>query len=262
MTRHGAVGSRRAARGAAVLLFTSIGSVFGLSCGMPPGQFVIVQNQVPLNGTCAIPAEVSNAYRGSGELDVRLVQSGATVGYAVFPVMKNNLEPSEGSADLNRIKVQAFDVDVGLPEDTVSGPLFDLFARLENERPDLLHYSIPFSASVSSGGGNTSASVDALPADLAREIRGTSYLSTTAFAYLTTTIHARGKTDGNRSVTSDAFVYPIRVCDGCLIASVSPCPVTTTPNYLGNACNVAQDDLVDCCSVGTGLVCPPRVAAQ
>jgi hypothetical protein len=223
---------------------------------------VIVQNQVPLSGGCAIPAEVSNSYRGSGDLDVRLVQAGAPVGYAVFPVMKNNLEPPEGTADLNRIKVQAFDVDVGLPADAPAGAIADLFARLENERPDLLHYSIPFSASISSGGGNTSAAVDAIPAELAREIRGTNFLSTTAFAYLTTTIHARGKTDGNRSVTSDPFVFPVRVCDGCLIASVSPCPVSSEPTYMGNACNVAQDDMVDCCSVGTGLVCPPRVAAQ
>lgn len=244
-------------------MFSSIlGSAFGLSCGTPPGQFVIVQNQVPLSGSCAIPADVTNVYRGSGDLDVRLVQANAAVGYAVFPVMKNNLPPPEETADLNRIKVQAFDVDIGLPADTLSGPIVDLFARLETDRPDLLHYSIPFSASISSGGGNTSAAVDAIPADLAREIRTANFLSTTAFAYVTTTIHARGKTDGNRSVTSDPFVFPVRVCDGCLIASVSPCPVTSEPANLGNACNVAQDDMVDCCSVGTGLVCPPRVAAQ
>jgi hypothetical protein len=261
MTRHGAVGPTRAAKGGAALLF-SIVSTLGLSCGSPPGQFVIIQNQVPVTGGCGIPAAVSNAYRGSGDLDVRLVQTNATVGYAVFPVMQNNLPPPEDEADLNRIKVQGFDVDVALPEDAPPGPITDLFARLETEKPYLLHYSIPFSASISSGGGNTSAAVDAVPAALAQEIRNTGELTTTAFAYLTTTIHVRGQTDSKRSVTSDPFVFPVRVCDGCLIASVSACPVTTEPTHLGNACNVAQDDPVDCCTLGTSLVCPPRVAAQ
>jgi hypothetical protein len=238
----------------------SIMSTLGLSCGTPPGQFVIIQNQVPVGGGCAIPAAITNSFRGVGELDVRLVQANAPFGYALFPVMKNNLPPSEDSTDLNRIKVDSFDVDISLPEDAPEGPIRTLFDDLEVRRPDLLHYSVLFNASVSSGGGNTSAFLDAIPAELAREIRNTAVLQTTAFAYVTTTIHARGQTDGKRSVRSDPFVYPVRVCEGCLIASVSPCPVTTAPANTGNACNVAQDDPVDCCSVGTGLVCPSRVA--
>lgn len=258
MTRHVVLGSTRAAKGAAALLF----SIVGLGCGMPPGQFVIVQNQVPVEG-CAIPADVGNAYRGSGDLDVRLVLAGAPFGYAVFPVMQNNLPPAEQGTDLNRIKVSSFEVDVSLPEPADSpGPLQPLFNGLETSQAFLLHYSIPFSASVSSGGGNTSAAVNAIPADLARAIRASGILETKEFAYVTTTIRARGETDSGRSVTSDPFVYPVRVCDGCLIASVSACPVTVVPTHPGNACNIAQDESVDCCTAGSSLVCPPRVAAQ
>lgn len=255
MTRHGAVASTRAAKGGAVLLF----SILGLGCSLPPGQFVIIQNQVPSEG-CAIPASISSVYRGSGDLDVRLVNTGAPVGYAMFPVMQNNLPSSTEASDLNRIKVTAFDVDIGLPADTTSGELFNLFQGLEGSNPELLHYSILFSASISSGGGNTSAAVDAIPTDLARAIRTSGILSSTAFAYLTTTIRARGDTDGGRAVTSDPFVYPVRVCDGCLISNMGSCPVTQTPTHLGNACNIAQDESIDCCTSGTSLVCPPRVA--
>src|SRR6478752_1029261 len=111
MTRHGVLGSTRAAKGAAVLLF----SIVGMGCGLPPGQFVIIQNQVPAEG-CAISAAVGNSYRGTGALDVRLVLPGAPFGYAVFPVMQNNLPPSQEGSDLNRIKVTGFSVDIGVPD--------------------------------------------------------------------------------------------------------------------------------------------------
>jgi hypothetical protein len=249
MTRHGAVESSRATKGAAALLF----AVVGLGCGMPPGQFVIIQNQVPTGEGCGIPASITPAYRGSGDLDVRLVSSGASLGYAVFPVMKNNLAASAEASDLNRIKVDSFDVDIELPEE---------LAQLANDHDADLHYSIKYSASVSSGGGSTSAAVNAIPAALARAIRDTGYLTTMAFAELTTTIRARGETDSGRSVTSDPFVFPVRLCDGCLIASTSACDVAPEPTHLGNACNVAQDDAVDCCTSGTNLVCPSSGSAQ
>jgi hypothetical protein len=120
---------------------------------------------------------------------------------------------------------------------------------------------VPFSGSVASGGGNTSASVDGLPAELARRIRATNVLMTTDFIYVNTTIHARGSTL-NSSLRSDAFTFPIRVCDGCLIAHVDVCPFTMAAANPGNACNVAQDEAVDCCITGTQLVCPPTVSSK
>ncbi|HXI55103.1 MAG TPA: hypothetical protein VNO55_03540, partial [Polyangia bacterium] len=73
---------------------------------------------------------------------------------------------------------------------------------------------------------------------------------------------ARIRVSGDRSgtVDSDPFLFPIRVCDGCLIGRVETCPFTTPPTNTGNACNVAQDEVVDCCSTGDNLTCPASVA--
>ena len=40
------------------------------------------------------------------------------------------------------------------------------------------------------------------------------------------------------------------------------CPYGAAPANLGNPCNPAQDTPVDCCSSGTGLICPPTVVQQ
>ena len=64
----------------------------------------------------------------------------------------------------------------------------------------------------------------------------------------------------SESIESDPFVYPLAICEGCLVASVQPCPVSAAPNRTGNPCNIAQDAPVDCCQSGSDLVCPSVVS--
>ena len=92
-----------------------------LGCGQPPDQFIIVQDQVPLAG-CLIPTTIGSVYQSEGFMDARLVLPGATVGYEIFPVVKNNL-PGEGTGagDPNRIALSAFEVDVAAADDAPDG---------------------------------------------------------------------------------------------------------------------------------------------
>ena len=62
------------------------------ACGRVPGQFEIVQNQVPQPG-CLIDTS-ETLYRGDGTLDLALVQPGALAAYIIFPLLKNNLPAS------------------------------------------------------------------------------------------------------------------------------------------------------------------------
>jgi hypothetical protein len=241
-----------------------------IQCGTTPGQFVIIQNQVPTAG-CVIPADKGAIYRGTGEMDVRLVRDQAEVGYIIFPLLQNNLPAPAGgqTIDSNRIALSSFKVDVRLPADAPADDITNLFNnQLMTSAPDgsggpdpLIHFSVPTSGSVASGGGNTASGVVAVPAQLARRIRDTRVLETTPYVYLMASIRAHGGTL-NGGLDSDAFDYPIRVCDGCLIASRDICPVAQKPANPGNDCNVAQDALVDCCLAGSGLVCPSLVSSQ
>jgi hypothetical protein len=232
-----------------------------LGCGRTPGQFLIVQNQSP-QMNCVIPADVSALYQGKGKLDVRLVQDQALTAYYVFPLLENDLPPPTAgqSEDPNRIALSGFDVDLSI---LGSAPpmITTLFQSLDadpNNRA-LLHFRLPWSGSVASGGGHTATTVDAVPATLARRIRDTGELETTAFFELEATITATGdRLAGN--IDSDPFSYPVVICEGCLIANVASCPYQTAVTNQGNACNVAQDDPVDCCSQSGALVCPPTVS--
>jgi hypothetical protein len=242
-------------------------------CGLPPGQFIIIQDQVPDQG-CVIPTTLGSVYQGTGYLDTRIVSATAQIGYEMFPLLQNNLSPPDNqTADPNRIALSGYDVHVTLP-DLASGPIVDLFNGLEGPQPDtglpstLVEFSVPTSGSVASGGGNTSSALIVVPGELARRIHDsgamTGGFATVPYFYLTATVRARGKTLQG-SVESDAFNFPIRVCDGCLIAdadSIPACPVTQAPANTGNVCNVAQDGFVDCCALGDELICPSVVASQ
>jgi hypothetical protein len=228
------------------------------SCGTPPGQFIIIQDQVPQNG-CVVPADLSAIYRDSGDLDLSLVNNSAETGYLFFPLMQNNAPAATSGIDANRIALSEFQVDLSVADD--APPLIVSLFR-NGTVANLTKFSVPTSGSVASGGGNTSGSVNAVPAELARRMLGQNALVAPGdFFYLTATVRAQGKTL-TKTVTSDAFNFPIRVCNGCLATDLGICPLAQAGTNSGNACNVAQDETVDCCELGTSLVCPPVVGAK
>ncbi len=238
-----------------------------LGCGQPPDQFIIIQNQVPGSG-CVIPTTLGSDYRATGVIDVSLVATDADVGYAIFPLLENNLPgPSGGQAgDPNRIALSSYQIDVDFVEDAPDA-IKTMFGALQATQDQKIRYSEPTSGSVASGGGTTSSGVNGINGDLARLIRNSGVFQQGAAPFhLMSTIRAVGKTV-TRSVTSDPFHFPILVCDGCLIANavdrkVPVCPALSAPNT-GNVCNIAQDEAVDCCTTNGGqLVCPASVATK
>lgn len=232
------------------------------SCGTPPGQFIIIQDQVPQSG-CAIPATLSDMYMDSGTLDMSLVNANADTGYLFFPVMQNNAPAAASGIDANRIALSEFEVDLSLG-DGAPASIVNMFQK-DASVAKLIEFSVPTSGSVSSGGGNTSGTVNVVPAKLAQLMLGQSGQKTLTspadFFYLMATVRAQGKTL-TQTVTSDPFHFPIRVCDGCLANDVGICPLAQAGANTGNPCNIAQDQTVDCCELGTALVCPPVVGAK
>jgi hypothetical protein len=237
------------------------------ACGRVPGQFEVLQNQVPQPG-CVIPAEAGNEYRGDGRLDLSLVRSGATSAYYVFPLVKNNF-PGSGSSgpDANEIDVKSFAVDISAYQrGTVPPGVQSLFDSLEASPGtadySLLHYSQPWAVTIESGGGTAATLVGAFPVDLAARVAATGEVGISASSMLVNLRIRIFGTTNTQTVESDPFDFPLHVCTGCLVANVAPCPYTAAPLNTGNDCNVAQDNYVDCCSLNGQLVCPPLVSAQ
>ena len=228
------------------------------ACGRVPGQFEIVNNQVP-SANCAVPVS-DTVYQGQGTLDAKLVRSGAGSAYYVFPLLRNNLSGASGDGvDANKIVLTSFAVDISV----LSGPpevtaLVDML-NADPSLSALLHYQTPWSGSLGSGGGELSAIVAAFPVELAGRMLGTLGLSVQPSTFVNLRIRSFGHTT-TRDMESDPFDYPVAVCDGCLVANTGPCPFSTTPANMGNPCNVAQDYPVDCCTAGNDLICPAVVS--
>jgi hypothetical protein len=235
-------------------------------CGRVPGQFEILQNQVPQAG-CVIPADEGNLYRGQGVLDLQLVRPGSTSAYFVFPLVKNNLPGATGEGpDGNEIDVSSFAVDImASRQGTMPARVQDLFDSLNGAAGSadyaLLHYSLPWAVTIRSGGGTAATLVGAFPVDLASRILATGDVGVSPQSLLLNLrIRVFGSTN-TQDMESDPFDFPLYVCAGCLIGNLLPCPFAGAANT-GNECNVAQDNVVDCCSLNDQLICPPLVGSQ
>jgi hypothetical protein len=231
-----------------------------VACGRIPGQFEILNDQVP-TATCTIPTE-ETVYSGQGVLDLSLVRGGQESAYFFFPLLKNNLAGSTDGTDTNKIFLSSFAVDIsvlsGAPTNTQA--LFNMLnANAGDPSYALLHYRTPWSGSVDSGGGLLSAAVPAFPVDLAAQILKLQEIGVAPSLFVNLRVRAFGSTT-SRGIESDPFDYPIAICDGCLVANTQPCPYSSMPANPGNPCNPAQDNPVDCCLSGDTMICPPVVA--
>lgn len=227
-------------------------------CGAAEGQFFIVHNQVPSEG-CVIPVDKAAPYQGEGVLDVAVPMTNPEAAYLLFPLLENDLPAdAEGVSSPNRIALTGFEIDLT----AIGGP--DAFRSFfdsavgDPERAGLVRYQVPWSGSVDPGGGTTSATTNALPAEAARRLRDTGALAGGSIGLVNARVRAVGRTS-SATLRSDAFNYPIRVCQGCLIRRTSACPLAA-PIASGGICNAGQDATIDCCTVGATLVCPATVA--
>lgn len=231
------------------------------ACGRVPGQFEILNDQVPLPGAllgCTIPINPT-MYQGDGLLDLSIVRSDFTSGYLFFPLIENNLPGSINSAiDSNEIQMTGFQVDITLAGAPAPAAVQTVFAGAGA----LVHYQVPWSGGVSSGGGQLSAIVDAFPVALAQQLGSAGGFGTAPTVTVDLQMEAQGKTNSGQNMTSDPFHFPLRLCSGCLVGNVMPCPYPAAPANPGNPCNPAQDELVDCCTENGALICPPPVAQQ
>jgi hypothetical protein len=225
------------------------------TCG-EEARFFIVQNQVP-SRECIVSTERSKAYIGEGRLDVSLVGAEQPFAYYLFPLLQNDLprigEP--GAPEPNRLFIKGFRVSVGLGVGA-SAPaqqVFDALAADETAR----RFLDPWAATLEPGGGLLTVNVSAVPGEIARRLRQAKAFETNPIVNLMVTIKAIGERAVG-DMESTPFRFPIQVCEDCLISFVGSCPIAAR-QYAGHACNIAQDDPIDCCVDGAVARCPAPV---
>jgi hypothetical protein len=196
-----------------------------------------------------------SVYAGEGILDLDLVGNDVFA-YMLFPLIQNDFPATGGGGapEPNRMFVRAFRLRVE-PGAGAPAAVTSLFEKLEGADAThaLVEFQEPWAATIDPGGGVLAAAVGAIPGELARQLRATRALESSPRVPLIVRLRAVGKRrDGE--LESDEFVYPVRLCQGCLANVVGTCP--HAPANTGNPCNPAQDFTVDCCQAGAELVCP------
>lgn len=212
-------------------------------CTTDAGEsMIILQNQVPEAG-CVIPTDEGSVFRGAGRIDVR-----AGEGYVFTPLVRSLVLAAGSSPRV--IAVRGADVDVTFPDGFFSAAEED---ELRDDR--LTRFSQAFSGSLLPDGGVTSFGFVTVPRGLLDRLGDA--LGDGEEVQLTTEVSIFGDLDGG-DVSSDPFIYPIIVCDGCMTIDNGDCAAIGDDfePSLGGECNALQDVAVDCCSSGDQLVCP------
>lgn len=210
----------------------------------------IVQAQV-LDGTdCTVPGEPTTKQRTSGTLDVDLPVTWP-LSYRLPLVVANTLKSTGGSTtfDTNDVALTHFTVVLSAPGVTWSAACpatFDTAALTYRLAP----------------GTTAGFSLDALTPAHSRCLLPEARI---APLVVTATIRAKGLQQGT-GVASAPFVFPIRVCAGCMQrgyedpafsvyeypADIPNCASLAGPNpYPGDPCAPGQDALILCCGVTT-----------
>ncbi|MFH1129850.1 MAG: hypothetical protein V1754_00855 [Pseudomonadota bacterium] len=202
-------------------------------------SFYISRNLIPTD-TCEYPAS-EDIFRGSGVLDVS-----EGLGYWLFPRLHSKLQSSagkDGQPERNNLFLREIEVELDL------GPLPPPAGTNEFSL-ELTKFTIPVSGVITPG-GNVSMSVEIVPDSLVKVIGMPPGTEATIYA----TVSVMAEHNGRR-VDSSAFLYPIELCNGCLVQRPKDnvCPYRDDiPATYNNPCELTQDQHVICCVTEAGI---------
>lgn len=207
------------------------------ACTDSGASLVIVNNLAPGAG-CVPENSLSGTFISRGVIDAN-----SDLGYIMTPVVQSVAESPAATSNATRIiQIEGYNVDITFEDDGPSS--FD---------ESLLSFSRSLGVSVlpSSTAG---FGVEIVPRQLLEQLS----VSPGDSRNLSVEIQLFGSIDGG-DIESNTFVYPVEVCNGCLIADLGPC--TELPSgFEGNSggeCNALQDLPLDCCTASGGAtICP------
>ena len=183
-------------------------------------------------------------YNPMGRLDVSVGQ-----GYWLYPLMENALTSTttgDGEPERNALTLKGYEVELDLQgmEKTAGW----------NVKQEQLKFWLPASGYLGPGGklaGAARVIPDWLAAKMAGPVKAQAQPGGWPVIYAIVTAVA-AKTGSE--VESAVFVYPIEICNGCLVDKRTSCPADPSKdkNLLSNYCGLPQDTPVTCCPRNTG----------
>jgi hypothetical protein len=233
---------------AAVIPFALVG------CVDTGDEGLYVLNNTAVTGTsCSLTGNPDSASTGHGIISVI-----TDLPYIMTPLLQSRLAAPEEGVDEQSRTIQLRGADVTLTLKAMS--IENINGSFTNTNPDssLGDFSLLFSGSVPPG-GSANAFVDIIPVSTIRDIgnmAGTEYRSFNAEVLASVVV--KGEVNGD-SIEAQPYYYPVTVCDGCVVNITGACVDFAGTARTGNACNMFQDGVVDCCRGTDGFLHCPAV---
>ena len=249
------------------------GAGAGAGCVADSGDeaFVIRNNLAVGDTSCAFTPQLTAASTSRGTLNTRSPDP-----YLLAPLIESRVTAATGQESLRTVSLMGAKIDLAVgPITVVDGqgtttfscaaagatPCFSAAESADLAAGGITRFRSLFSAPLAPNMGLTAATFDLVPTTLVREIQrkvGTLAADAHLRAQVVATARVYGQLNGGE-VESPAYVFPVTVCNDCVI-NILPTSCSLTPKTFtarkGNPCNPYQDGVLDCCQEGTSLVCP------
>ena len=228
----------------------------GAACTSDSGESIIVLKNVSPGVGCTFSASESELFVSHGTLDLSFGAAYQFAGQMKSRILLN-ADPNGTGAGTNDIDsktifMRSANIDLAFPNSAID---------LSGLPTTLTHFKKLFTATLRPE-AITDAQFELIPADLGKAILAINPNPPNIEVQATFTVV--GDLSGNE-VTSQPFIFPVTIGVGLTAHNAGMCPLpmgsTVRP---GNACSVAQDAVVDCCTDPTSMmrVCPAPVASM
>jgi hypothetical protein len=203
------------------------------------GMDILNNTTVPTGNACTLTGMTGQAFTSMG-----VISTASPVGYLATPLLESRITALMGQESQKTIHLQGATVHLVLPPGS-TGIMLDSFEAA---------FDAPFSGDLPPT-GTANVGFEIIPQSVITKVRGLGATAPVAVE-LKATVVAYGELAGSR-IEATPWVYPVTVCNDCVVAVHGACPFTGMGLRTGNPCNIFQDGTVDCCTDATGaLVCP------
>lgn len=216
----------------------------------------ITKNVAPGEG-CSFAASSTSPFIAHGTFSINSPSA-----YQLHPQMKSRVTAAEGQTDARTVIVRGARIELSFADPS----LFSTSELDEMRSSGITRFETRFTAPLPPNGGLADGDVDMIQTSLLdRLIAKNPAIANPGGerfrAEVIASVRVFGDMSGNE-ITSQEFQYPVTICNDCVTNILGACPLPAgTDPALGNACNPYQDGVVDCCSQGNDIICPPSIAS-
>jgi hypothetical protein len=173
-------------------------------------------------------------------------------GYVFVAQLKSRITALVGQEDQRTIFTSGANVDIKFPNST----FFSDTELTDLQNANLTHFKQPFTVPIVPG-GISDVPFDLIPDALAERIAVKAGTASNFRLEALATFTVVGDMSGG-DVSSQPFTYAVTIGNAIVVFNRGAC--SSLPDSfqarVGYACNLSQDDALDCCENGTSFTCP------